>query len=144
MSDDNYYLQLGWAATAMMKSDLYCQYPVACLDLWIRPAIVLGQIHFFVDRAGAPRGYVTWAFLSPDVERRLLDDPEVVLHLSEWNEGDRLWLLDLVVPGERLRPRIREVKRLFPDIDAARSVRRDDDGRVRKLTVWKRRPMRDA
>ncbi|MDC8014885.1 toxin-activating lysine-acyltransferase [Tahibacter soli] len=139
MSDDNYYLQLGWAATAMMKSDLYCRYPVACLDLWIRPAIQLGQIRFFFDRAGGLRGYVTWAFLSAEGEHRLLNDPEVILHLSEWNEGNRLWLLDFVVLGEKPRRRIRETMHLFACVDKAKSLRRDADGRVRKVTVWKHR-----
>ncbi|HVJ63283.1 MAG TPA: hypothetical protein VM555_11305 [Tahibacter sp.] len=68
MSNDNYHRQLGWTAAAMRKSDLYCRYPVACLDLWIRPAIQLGQIHFFFDRTGGLRGDVTWAFLSAEVE----------------------------------------------------------------------------
>ena len=144
MSDDNYHRQLGWAAAAMMKSDLYCQYPVACLDLWIKPAIQLGQIRFFFDRSGALRGYATWALVSHDVEHRLLNDPEVVLHLSEWNEGDRLWLLDFVVLSERPRRRIRELMGLFPHIEVAKSIRRDGEGRVRKVTAWKRRQVQDS
>jgi hemolysin-activating ACP:hemolysin acyltransferase len=81
----------------MAKSDEYCQYPIACITLWIEPAIRHEQIHFFFDDAGQACGYVTWAWLAADSERRLLHDPDVLLHISEWNEGSSLWILDFVV-----------------------------------------------
>jgi hemolysin-activating ACP:hemolysin acyltransferase len=64
------------------------------------PPLRLQQIKiFYHQNRHFPIGYVTWAFLAPDVERRLLEDPTSELHLSEWNEGTDVWIMDLVAPG---------------------------------------------
>jgi cytolysin-activating lysine-acyltransferase len=134
----SYHQQMGLVATAMMNSPRYCAYPLACLSVWIEPAVLLHQIHFFTDLSGNPTGYMTWAFLTEDTARRVVHDPEVLLHISEWNEGTQLWIMDLLL----LEGNIREIKRrafaLFPDHHEARSVRRTDDGLVRKLVLWRR------
>lgn len=63
------------------------------------PALRLGQVKVIYNQTRhQPVGYLTWAFLAPDVERRLLADPAAELHVSEWNEGDRVWIMDFVAP----------------------------------------------
>lgn len=136
----DFHVALGCAVTAMAKSDEYCQYPIACVTLWIEPAILHGQIHFFRAPSGEICGYMTWAWLAEDTEWRLLHDPNVLLHISEWNEGDRLWILDFLVHTGDVRTWMREAKALFGDVSEARSVRRGEDGTIRKVTAWKRRP----
>ena len=123
----------------MSRSKHYCQYPIACLTLWIEPAISHGQMHLFKDSEGNPFGYMTWAYLASDAERRLLCDPEVLLHISEWNEGEALWILDFVVVTGNVKEAIRQAFDLFPSFVEAKSIRRDENGTVRKLTTWKRR-----
>jgi cytolysin-activating lysine-acyltransferase len=100
---------------------------------------LLNQIHFFRDHGGNLTGYLTWALLAEDSERRLIHDPEVLFHFSEWNEGDRLWIMDLVLTEGSLREVVKEVVSLFPGADVAKSLRRNDDGTVRKITTWRRR-----
>ena len=134
-----YERQLGRAASAMAKSARYCQYPIACLTLWISPAILHEQIHFFIDDQGGVAGYMTWAVVERDTEYRLLNDPQVLLHISEWNEGDRLWILDFLVVYGEVRTYIREAAALFEEFCEAKSVRRSEDGKVRKVTTWKLR-----
>jgi hemolysin-activating ACP:hemolysin acyltransferase len=56
---DDYHRQLGIVAAMMGKSNEYCGYPIVCLTLWIEPAILLHQIHFFHDLGGNPVGYMT-------------------------------------------------------------------------------------
>jgi cytolysin-activating lysine-acyltransferase len=131
---------LGFAVDVMGKSDEYCQYPVACVTLWIEPAIRHEQIHFFRDESGEVCGYMTWAWLTEDTEQRLLNDPNVLLHISEWNEGGQLWILDFLVPTSDLKMRIREARALFGTVEQAKSLRRRHDGSVRKVITWKRRP----
>ena len=138
MDDAEYHKKLGWAATCMMGSDLYCQYPLACLTLWIRPAILLDQIRFFFDRSGAVSGYFTWAHLAHDTEERLLHDPSFLLHVSEWNEGDRLWVLDFVNLRGGVQQKLSQIAASFPHEREARALRRRDDGSVRKVTLWRR------
>lgn len=43
---------------------------------------------------------MTWAFLADDVEVRWRSQTTGMWHLSEWNEGDTLWIVDFVaLPG---------------------------------------------
>ena len=135
----DFYHRLGLACAAMMRSSEYCQYPTACLALWIEPAILLGQIHFFYDLGGNLIGYMTWALLAEDTEERLIHDPRVLFHLSEWNEGERLWIMDLVLIDGSVRESLKEACSLFPNFRSAKSLRRRKDGTVRRVTIWKRR-----
>ena len=136
MSNLDYHHSMGLVAVAMMRSSKYCQYPIASLALWIEPAVLLKQIHFFSDAGGNLVGYMTWAFLAEDTERRLTHDPEVLFHLSEWNEGERLWIMDFVLLDGKFRSFLTEAFALFPKATVAKSLRRYDDGRVRKITTW--------
>lgn len=64
------------------------------------PAIRHHRIRVFYNSLSDPIGYVVWAHLAPDVEARWMRDGAVRLHLSEWTEGDRLWIVDgMVAPG---------------------------------------------
>jgi cytolysin-activating lysine-acyltransferase len=138
MSSDDYHRRMGMVAATMTKCSEYCQYPIACLAVWIDPAVLLDQIHFFRDRGDKVIGYMTWALLAEDTEQRLLHDPEVIFHLSEWNEGDRLWIMDFVLVGGRVKTVLKEARRLFPSFEQARSLRRREDGSIRKVTTWRR------
>jgi hemolysin-activating ACP:hemolysin acyltransferase len=61
------------------------------------PAIRHHRIRVFYNSLADPVGYVVWAHLAPDVERRWMTAGTVRLHLSEWTEGTRLWLIDGMV-----------------------------------------------
>ncbi|QWT22125.1 toxin-activating lysine-acyltransferase [Bacillus sp. NP157] len=128
---------LGKFVYAMMRNDTYCRYPVASITLWLEPAAYLGQVHFFTDLNGQMIGYMTWAWLTAEAEQRLIEDPEVLLHLSEWNEGERLWVLDFVVLNGDVGACLRTARTLFPHVSSARSLRRDDEGRVKRVSTWK-------
>ncbi len=130
------------AAWLMTKTAEYPHYPLACLSAWIEPAVLHNQIHFFFrEEDRKPIGYFTWAFLASDVEQRLIHDPDVLFHISEWNEGESLWLMDMVLIAGDVRSRIREVHAMFPDFIEARSLRRTEGGSVRNRRLWKRTRM---
>lgn len=133
----DFYRAIGLAVSVMGNSPDYCQYPIACVTLWLEPAIRHHQIHFFFDSGGIPVGYLTWAWLATDTEQRLLHDPTVLLHISEWNEGDNLWILDFVLVSGDLRARLREAVSLFGGNERAKSLRRHADGTVRKTSIWR-------
>ncbi len=138
MGSFDFHHRLGLVAATMAKSTDYCEYPIACLAVWIEPAILLDQIHFFSNESGNVIGYMTWALLAEDTEQRLIHDPQVLLHLSEWNEGDRLWIMDFVLVDGNLRTALRDAFEQFPHFTEARSLRRHADGTVRKVTIWRR------
>jgi hemolysin-activating ACP:hemolysin acyltransferase len=89
--------QVGLAATVMGQSPQYCEYPIACIQRWLEPAIRHNQIKFFRNESRVAVGYITWAWLAEDAEFRLMHDRSVLLHINEWNEGERLWILDFVL-----------------------------------------------
>ena len=131
-----YHAALGAICHVLTRSPLYCQYPIACIHEWIRPAVLHQQYHLFQDGSGNPVGYMTWALLAEDTEQRLLTDPSVLLHLSEWNEGDRLWVLDFVVLNHDVRRYIGVAKGVLASHGQAKSLRRREDGSVRKVVHW--------
>lgn len=134
--DSGFHHLLGRVADLMARSDIYCHYPIACLAIWIKPAILLKQIHLFQDVSGKDVGYITWARLAPDTEARLVGDPDVLFHVTEWNEGDRLWIMDFVCVNRVARQQILSAATLFKNDRTARSLRRKEDGAVRSTFTW--------
>jgi cytolysin-activating lysine-acyltransferase len=132
--------KLGVVASLMANSPQYSRYPLVSLKAWIHPALQTEQLAIFYDaNSGEAVGYITWAMLAPDVERRWLRQPDVLLHLSEWNEGFNLWIMDfLSLPGycEDIIEYIKES--MFLENLRAYSLRRDKNGKVRKVTCWDR------
>ncbi len=57
----------------------------------------LGQVKIYFNNYGECMGYVVWATLAPDVERRFIRDKNINLHPTEWNEGISLWIIDFLV-----------------------------------------------
>lgn len=53
-----------------------------------------GRVKIYFNSLGEPVGYVIWGTLSEDVEDRLISEGLPSLHLSEWNEGGAMWILD--------------------------------------------------
>lgn len=137
MSEEERSLLLGRAVMAIIKSRRCSRRTVSWLVDWLVPAIRHKQIYFFRDDGGSECGYVIWAWLAGDVERRLLMEPNKPLHISEWNEGSNLWFLGLFVNTGNIRIWIKEVRRLFPHVERAKSLRRRGDGSVRRVTTWK-------
>lgn len=128
----SYAASLGYVCHLAARTRAYARAPLAVFPLWIEPAIWLGQIRFLFDRRGQPASYFTYAFLTRQVEQRLLDDPRVTLHISEWKEGDRLWIMDMVAMPGYLRSTLAQVAGLVPQADAVRYLRRSSNGQVRK------------
>ncbi|WP_380180757.1 toxin-activating lysine-acyltransferase [Kalamiella sp. sgz302252] len=88
------YEQTGFAVSCMLYNREYSLYPVLTLQYWTEYAIQHRQIKFLFDMRGRPLAYVTWAYLAADTEQRLLGDADFRLHLSEWDEDGRIWILD--------------------------------------------------
>jgi cytolysin-activating lysine-acyltransferase len=139
-SEDEFHAKIGAAVNLMSRSATYCGYPIACVSEWIKPPVLLDQILFFRNPGGPLLGYMTWAYLDEATESRLINDPNVLFHLSEWNEGDRLWIMDFVVlNGEARQFVLQALKGLFPNYNTAKSLRRRADGTVKKVVTWRRR-----
>ena len=88
------YEQLGFAVSCMLHHRNYSLHPIKSVQERLIFAIQHGQIKFLFDTNDQPLAYVLWACLTKDTETQLQRDPGFPLHPSEWNEGDRIWLLD--------------------------------------------------
>jgi cytolysin-activating lysine-acyltransferase len=84
------------------------------------PALAHKMVKFFFNDEGRVVGYVIWAWLAEDVEERVRQTGRFELHESEWNEGDRLWVIDLLAPfgnfkyiARRLKAELLEPRRDF-------------------------------
>jgi cytolysin-activating lysine-acyltransferase len=130
----------GAVAHVMAQSKQYRGYPFVSLTAWIDPPIFVDQIAIFYDSKGRnPVGYITWAWLAPDVVDRWKNDPKVMLHESEWTEGESLWIMDFVaLPGYCLDIIALVKKTMFLEVAEANWLRRDVEGRIRKCNVYRR------
>lgn len=90
---------LGHAATIMACCRRSSSFQIRTLYYWLAPAIDHAQIIMLFDSSSAPRGFLIWAHLAPDTEQRFVQDPNFLLHPSEWNEGGRAWVIDFCFPG---------------------------------------------
>jgi cytolysin-activating lysine-acyltransferase len=114
--------------------------------LW--PAVLLRQIGFLYSSKGGAVGYATWAFLTEDCAEQLRADPDYVPHLSEWNEGDQLWLMDVVATRGKVRNLLRKLReKQLAHATCVRALRRRPgrpDARPIRLAIFRAPPQPDA
>lgn len=91
---------IGFACAVLgSRSDVAGDSLTQRIDL-VHSALRHRQLKFYFDEQGRPAGYVIWVQAATDVEQRFISLKRWVLHHSEWNEGDQVWIVDFVArPG---------------------------------------------
>lgn len=133
-------MQLGHAVQLLFNTPRR-GFSIASAYLWLWPAIRLGQIAWTSSVSGAWTGFATWAYLSDDADKVFASDDPPYLHVSDWNEGAHLWIMDFVAPNNNAVALSRKLKdALSPRFSTARHVVRRPDGRVSKVKTlrWER------
>lgn len=97
-SEHAIYTKVGYATTLCSVAEGRKLYTFNYLQHLIIPAIRHQQIQFYFDSDNKPVAYVIWGFLSERTEQGLLQSQVPKLHVSDWNDGESLWILDLVAP----------------------------------------------
>lgn len=93
-------LALGLAVQLAAQSPSHQGQPVAGLAALARSALQVGQMRVYVNTANECVGYVIWATLTPDVERRYIGGQPRPLAEWEFSDGTSAWVLDFaVMPG---------------------------------------------
>lgn len=83
-------------------------------SLWMAQS--LDQVKVFYNDFGQCMGYVAWALLTPEVERRTIRSGRLELRDFEWNEGTSLWIVDFAVEKGALRDALSHMRDvLFAD-----------------------------
>jgi cytolysin-activating lysine-acyltransferase len=96
---DEFYRMIGYAFELISCSPQQAR-PATVIRTILEPAIALNFIKFYFNADGMVVGFVAWGFLTEEVEERLIDSGTLDLHISDWNEGTSLWILDFIArPG---------------------------------------------
>jgi cytolysin-activating lysine-acyltransferase len=129
--------KIGVATSLIMDTSNYRHAQIFTIRAGIEQAIFHEQIEFYYNLKGFPIGYVVWAYLTPDTERRLLNDRDFTLHPSEWNEGNALWVLDVCYPYGSSADIRRHIKTMLKSQSFHFSwVRRNTDNSIRKVVKY--------
>ena len=116
----------GDLAFLMLRTNTYQNVPIHLARRCIQPPIDLGFYRVF-RRDGVPRAAVTWAFLGPEQEAKMVR--QEALQPAEWVSGKQMWVMDIFAPyaqGSAVRV-AKWVKNSLPqDIDNVRFVRIGD------------------
>ena len=134
---------IGDIVVILSRSPAHKHYSLADIEWMVLPAVLTGQ--FYVVEAAhkehgfrAPIAFITWAFVSEQVERRLAEQgsgPRVRLRPDEWKSGEIAWLIDAVGSPEGINAglrwlregpfRERALKLIVRDADRARATTLD-------------------
>lgn len=68
---------------------------------WIDIPVRLRQLYVCQNREARCVGLLSWAYLSEERHLRMTRHRPNVLHASEWNEGVRLWIMQLVTTEQK-------------------------------------------
>lgn len=67
------------------------------LEWLVMPSIAKQQYTLFRNDKNEPVAFVSWAKVSEDVEKRLLEG-QTKLQPQDWKSGDRLYVMDVISP----------------------------------------------
>jgi cytolysin-activating lysine-acyltransferase len=135
----DYYAGVGYALELLAQSEYHKKFSLGdylCVE--ILPALWCGQSRFYLTPEGIPAAMVTWAWLTEETLREI-EATGRALGQNEWTGGDRLFLNDWISPYGNVREYARDLmENLFPQVTAATSIRRNQDGSVRWVNRWRR------
>lgn len=88
---------LGSITWLSMHSEMHKHAPLHTLVTTLLPAIKNRQF-ILASQHQQPIFYLSWANFNAESERRYLDNNPLLMPLADWNNGDRMWILDWVAP----------------------------------------------
>lgn len=98
-----------------MHSPTHSRCPLLDLERLLLPAIKTGQFVLALqnDELQQPAGLLTWACFTAEAEQRYLQSLDRLLQPSDWQQGDRPWILDWVAPFGHTRAMARAAQKLL-------------------------------
>lgn len=132
----DYYASTGFALELLAQSTYHKQHNVGdYFRVEVLPALWANQARFYLTDEGIPTAMVTWAWLNEAAEKEIHTTGRALTR-DEWNCGDRLFFNDWITPYENIREVLHDMtNNIFPD-EVATSLRRRQDGSVRRINRW--------
>ncbi len=140
MGEKDFYTILG-ATTELMAASIYHRQRNLKTYFYFQifPAIRTGQIKIVFSTSDIPEALVTWAWLSDGIIEAMLSDQDEFIKGTEWNSGSILFFNDFIAPYGNMRAFFKHIFiNVFPKEDVGFSVRRNNDGSIRKKNIWYR------
>ncbi|MEM6578578.1 MAG: toxin-activating lysine-acyltransferase [Pseudomonadota bacterium] len=97
----------------------------------------LKQYYIFRNRDGYPRGFVTFAGLSPDAEMRFAVE-QTALKPEDWCSGSSFWIVDFIMPFGQTQKVVDKLKSDLP-YNRVRTNRLASDMTTARIVEWFRR-----
>lgn len=134
-SPQSSHFSLGVAVDLARYSPYHRRWKVASVERLVIAAIDIGHFIVYEDNA-RPVGFVTYAFLSHQVENKLLNREGAMLP-EDWKSGEQPWVIDVLAPFGHGPAIVKELRvHQFPN-DIVRSIRRHEDGSIRRVNNWR-------
>ncbi|WP_323769608.1 toxin-activating lysine-acyltransferase [Antarctobacter sp.] len=122
-----------------MRAPKYDRISFSDIRLLIQPPVDLRFYHIR-NIEGVPRAAITWAFLSPEAEAKLINGQMIAPR--DWASGTQAWIMELIAPypGSNLGARLTKsfLKTLGPDHLTARFPRFASPGVLKHVTEFRR------
>lgn len=94
------YEPLGIVLTILARIYPENQVNLAYINQVLIPAIEHNQLSILYHTDGTPVAFVIWYRLTKETLSKVEKKPHQSLHISEWNEGENLWLHNFyAIPG---------------------------------------------
>lgn len=122
---DRISFEFGAVARLLAFTDLRTL-DLGSFEAQVIPPLRLRQRVILFNKRQLPIAYASWAYVTEAVAGELTQSLGRPLHLSEWNEGTILWLVDFVAPEGRARRLARELRDCLGETHAfVHSMRHD-------------------
>ncbi|WP_320174768.1 toxin-activating lysine-acyltransferase [Maridesulfovibrio sp.] len=125
---------LGVVTALMMDSPVHEYFFLSDMKWLVVPPVRLRQFRIF-RKDGMPFAYVCWASVNEQTEARLKAG-HVKLRPDEWNNGDNLWLVDLVAPFGGAEEVMKDLKRTVFEGKTVKSRQVAPDGTGTAVVEW--------
>lgn len=135
-SQCDYFLALGFILKLLAGSRYHHKFQV---DSYFHDEILQplrnGQCQLYISSRQEPSAFVSWAWLTPDVERDIHSTGRA-LRNQEWLGGAQLFFNDWISTKGSFRTVMWDMtENAFPD-QVATSIQRNDDASVRRIMRW--------
>ena len=127
--DSELMIAIGEIFFLVSHSELHMRQPVFLIERRFIHPLSIGQVRMFHGTNNVPIGCVSWAWLSDDVDRAMMDDPDA-LRPGDWQSGDHLWFIEFIAPFGRVREMVR-----FLDDEVFGTVERPALGRAKSYKI---------
>lgn len=105
---------LGHGVWLMSQVATHKHFFIGDIEWMLVPPVAMGQFRLWRNN-GMPVGFATWALLTEEAEKRILEGGVQRLAPKDWNGGDNVWLMDLITPFGGREEAVREIKKqVFP------------------------------